>query len=99
MSSTAILKVRIVSGSGKVREGNPGDDKKDLEKDDVVDRVWTGVVPVWQTVGEPVPSKINHVSDIPEYIRAWKNDENELNKRIAVDAAKALYPKPKAKPS
>ena len=47
LSSTTILKVRVVSGSGKIREGGPGDDKKDMENGDVADKYWTGVVPIW----------------------------------------------------
>lgn len=95
-SSTTILKVRIASGSGKIREGNPGDDKKDLENDEVVNKYWTGVVPLWERVGEPVPGPANRVQEVPEHIRTFKVSENDRNEKFAMSAAKAVYPKPKA---
>ena len=97
LSSTTILKVKILSGSGKIREGGPGDDKKDIESGDVADKVWTGVVPIWETVGEPVPGKANRVAELPEHIRAFRKWENDGNERQAMSAANAVYPKPKAK--
>ena len=97
LSSTTILRVRIVSGSGKIREGGPGEDKKDAEKEDVVSKFWTGVVPVWEMIGEPVASKNNRVQELPEHIRAFRQGENDENEKQAVSAANAVYPKPKAK--
>ena len=96
LSSTTILKVRIVSGSGKIREGGPGEDKKDAGKEEVVSKIWTGVVPVWETIGEPVASKTNRVQELPEHIRAFKEGENDRNEKQAFSAANAVYPKPKA---
>jgi len=87
LASTTILRVRIVSGSGKIREGEPHDDKKDLGRDDLVNKVWTGVVPVWQTVGEPVAGKANRVSEIPGYLRDFRDGENETNEKYAMEAA------------
>ena len=87
ISSTMILRVRVVSGSGKIRQGEPKDDKKDLRRDDVVNKVWTGVVPVWQTMGEPIASIENRVPDVPEYLRAFKEDENQTSEEYAVKAA------------
>src|SRR5437773_2475733 len=55
LDSTRVLRVRIESGSGKVREGMPSDEKKDLDRADVLDKVWTGVVPMWEQLGEPIP--------------------------------------------
>ena len=97
LSSTSILKIRVVSASGKVRQGNPGDEKKDLENPEVVDKYWTGVVPVWETLGEPVPAPKNRVQEVPDHIRAYKESENESNEEYAFSAAKAAYPPPKAK--
>lgn len=95
LASTSILRVRIVSGSGKIRDGGPNDDKKDLKRDDIADKIWTGVVPVWQTVGEAVASRTNRVSNIPEHVRVFQKDENDTNENYAVEAAKAPYPKTK----
>ena len=68
MDSTRILRVRVVDGSGKVREGTANDDKKDMTREDVLDRVWTGVVPVRHGFGEPVASPYNRVQNVPDYI-------------------------------
>ena len=87
MASTTILKVKIVNGSGKIRDGGPGDDKKDIEREDVVDKVWTGVVPMWETVGEPVHGGNGKVKDIPEHIRKYRQEFNEENEQYAKEAA------------
>ena len=97
LSSTSILRIRVVSASGKVRQGNPGDEKKDLENEQVVDKYWAGVVPVWQTLGEPVRAPKNRVQEVPDHIRAYRESENEGNEKHAFTAAKAVYPPPKAK--
>ena len=96
LASTTILRVKIVSGSGKIREGNPSEDKKDVDLA-VADKVWTGVVPVWETIGEPVAAKTNRVKDVPEHIRVFKEGENARNETQAVEIASAVYPKPKAR--
>ncbi|KAL8692438.1 MAG: hypothetical protein Q9218_002538 [Villophora microphyllina] len=88
LASTTILKVRIASGSGKIRDGGPHDDKKDLGRSDVVERVWTGVVPIWETMGEPIASSNNRVSDRPEYIHAFADRVNKKNESYAQKAAR-----------
>ncbi|KAG7149151.1 hypothetical protein HYQ46_001951 [Verticillium longisporum] len=54
MSSTSVLKVRIATGSAKIRSGPPGDEKHDMENPAVVSTVWTGVVPVHMSLGAPI---------------------------------------------
>lgn len=46
IQSTRVLKVKIETASAKVRAQVPADERKDMKKEDVLDRVWTGVVPV-----------------------------------------------------
>ncbi|CAK96993.1 hypothetical protein AAWM_03552 [Aspergillus awamori] len=87
MSSTVILKVKIMSGSGKIRDGSVSDEKKDTGSEEVTNRVWTGVVPVWETFGEPVPSTGNKVPEVPGYVKSFvaaKNDENRAYAEKAV---------------
>ena len=86
MDSTRILRVRIVSGSGKIRQGGPHDNKKDLDRDEVLDRTWTGVVPVWEHIGDPIAAEVNRVEEIPEYLREFVDGTNEVNKRTALEA-------------
>ncbi|KAL8920004.1 MAG: hypothetical protein Q9172_004698 [Xanthocarpia lactea] len=88
LSSTTILRVRIVSGSGKIRDGEPHDDKKDLERADITDRVWTGVIPMWETLGDPVASESNRVEGEPEHIRSFIDKANDNNRAYAQWATK-----------
>ena len=87
MASTVILRVKIVNGSGKVRDGGPHDDKKDTERADIVNRVWTGVIPMYEGVGEPVRSGDGKVSELPEYIRSFQSDVNKENQTYAKEAS------------
>ena len=89
MASTTILKVKIVNGSGKVRTGGPDDERKDTEREDLLERVWTGVVPMWETVGEPVSGGDSRVKDVPAHVRAFQDDTNKVNEKYAKTAAEA----------
>lgn len=93
MASTSILRVKIVSGSGKIRDGGPGDDKKDIEREDVTSKVWTGVVPVWQSIGEPIAGVGNRVKEIPEHVTTFVNLENKKNEDYAKKAVTIALPK------
>lgn len=92
MSSTVILKVKVVDGSGKIRDGGVSDEKKDTTNDEVTSRVWTGVVPVWETFGDPVPSPANKVKEVPDYITRFVADKNDQNRRYAREAVHIALP-------
>jgi len=92
MQSTRILKMRISGASGKVREGCPEDERKDMKREDVLDSVWTGVVPVYEKLGESVPGPYNRVKDVPEHVRKFVETENEKREKYAIDAAKKPAP-------
>lgn len=64
MTSTQILKVRVVSASAKVRAGTTHDDKIDLKNDEVRERTWIGVVPTYVKYGEPIASPENKVKNV-----------------------------------
>ncbi|PYI36620.1 flavin-nucleotide-binding protein [Aspergillus indologenus CBS 114.80] len=93
MSSTVILRVKVVSGSGKIRDGGVSDEKKDTGNEEVTDRVWTGVVPVWETFGEPVPSEQNKVAEVPDYISAFVAAQTAGNREYAEKAIGIQLPK------
>jgi nitroimidazol reductase NimA-like FMN-containing flavoprotein (pyridoxamine 5'-phosphate oxidase superfamily) len=76
MSSTNILRVRIENGSAKVRDGAPVDEKADLANEELVDRVWTGVIPVRETMEEPVPGVYNRVKEMPGHIKELREGFN-----------------------
>lgn len=85
MSSTSVLKVTVVNGSAKIRQGQPHDDKGDLQDEGVLDRVWTGVVPLYPTLGEPLPGPYNRVH-APQYLTDFQRDFNEVAKEQALSA-------------
>ena len=87
MVSTSILRVRIVSGSGKIRDGGPHDDQKDLEREDVVKGVWTGVIPLWETLGEPIAGTSNAQEEVPKHVRAFQAETKSNNEAYAKKAA------------
>lgn len=88
MQSTMILKVTIETGSAKIRHGEPHDESKDLDREDVTSNVWAGVVPVYEVFGEPIPAEANKVKNVPEYITSYTKESTERNKEQALDAAK-----------
>jgi nitroimidazol reductase NimA-like FMN-containing flavoprotein (pyridoxamine 5'-phosphate oxidase superfamily) len=88
MQSTNILRVKVVAGSGKIRDGGPHDDKKDTEREDVTSRTWVGVVPVMEKLGEPVAASTNRVAEVPGYIRGYIQERNEEGEEYAGKAAR-----------
>jgi nitroimidazol reductase NimA-like FMN-containing flavoprotein (pyridoxamine 5'-phosphate oxidase superfamily) len=86
MQSTSILRVSVVSGSGKVRVGGPRDEPKDFTQQQLRDTVWTGVVPVYECYGEPVPSKTNLIEKVPDHVAEYAREMTSKNERYAADA-------------
>lgn len=86
MTSTMILRVTIETGSGKIRHGGPHDEAKDEDRPEVTEKVWTGVVPVYETYGEPVPCATNKVKQTPEYILSYVKETTASNAQQAQDA-------------
>jgi uncharacterized protein len=94
MASTGLLRVRVAAGSAKVRSGMPGDEKFDLDNAEVTARVWTGVVPVWPQMGDPVPGPENEVAQVPEHVDRFVREGNSWAKELALEqATKAMKPK------
>ncbi|ODH48753.1 hypothetical protein GX48_05078 [Paracoccidioides brasiliensis] len=93
MTSTTILRVRIVDGSAKIRDGGVSDEKHDQEDKELTAKVWTGVVPVWQVMGEPIPAPRNEVKEVPAHIGEYVERVNERNKVYARSAAKVGLPR------
>ena len=85
MSSTSVLKVTIANGSAKIRQGLPHDEKYDIQDENVLDRVWTGVVPVYPTLGELVPGPYNRV-ERPGYLTEFQKDFNDAAREQSMAA-------------
>lgn len=88
MTSTTILRVKVETGSGKIRQGGPHDEPKDENREDVTQRVWTGVVPVYEAFDDPIPSATNKVTQLPTYIGSYVSQTNSENLEIARNAVK-----------
>ncbi|KAI9719853.1 MAG: hypothetical protein M1828_006074 [Chrysothrix sp. TS-e1954] len=89
MQSTRILKVKIDTASGKVRTGPPGDDRKDMNNEDVLNSVWTGVVPVYETYGEPRESSYNRVQTIPSHVGDYVKTQSKALRDEAMELTKS----------
>lgn len=76
LSSTQMLRVKIHSGSGKIRDGPPADDKADLADETAANSVWTGYLPVTETIGEPVPSSYNKIA-VPQHVIEHRKGFND----------------------
>ncbi|RDL31793.1 Flavin-nucleotide-binding protein [Venustampulla echinocandica] len=85
--STGILRVRVVSASAKVNVGGPSDDRKDLKNEEVLDSVWTGVVPVYERLGTPVEAPVNRVKEVPAYLKGWIEERNREGEAYAKKTA------------
>lgn len=77
IASTRILKVRIASASAKIRDCGVKNDAKDLKHEGTMGRVWTGVIPYVEMLGEPKPAEENKVKDVPAYIQDHVAGHNE----------------------
>jgi hypothetical protein len=86
MQSTNILKVKIVSASAKISAGSTTDDKSDMENSELVNSTWTGVLPVYQTIGDPMPGPYN-TAEVPEHVADFVNETNEERKQRSLKAA------------
>lgn len=87
MSSTSILRMKITSASAKIRTGPPSDAKKDVERSGLREKVWTGVVPVFETLGTPVPGPDNMVVEVPGHVGGYVEKSNLAARMHAEGAA------------
>ena len=87
LQSTSVLRITIVSASAKINTGPAGDDRRDLQNDDTTSKVWTGVVPVWEHVGQPVENETNKVVSVPGYLSDWMQEQNTSREEYAVKVA------------
>jgi uncharacterized protein len=90
MSSTNILRVKIESGSAKIRAGPPADAQCDLGDEGVLDRVWTGFVPLVETLGEPVPSAYNRVEKVPGHVKEAREGFNSVGEEYVKGLVKVV---------
>ena len=88
MTSTQILRVKVVDASAKIRSGGPSDDRLDMKNEELRAKTWVGVVPAWTTFGEPVASAENRLKSVPGYLGAFVQRENVGRKANALASVK-----------
>ncbi|KAH8897575.1 hypothetical protein GQ53DRAFT_777939 [Thozetella sp. PMI_491] len=89
LESTHILRVQVFSGSAKVRLGGPNGDRGDLKNPDVLQKYWSGVVPMWEMLGDPLPAPQTQLS-VPRHVSSFIEKRNLANRVEAQEAAKEL---------
>lgn len=82
LKGVQILKVTVRSASGKVRAKNMGA-ADNLEALSPRDDVYTGVVPLYEVLGEPVESGYFPDRPVQQHLRDWVEARNREEKRYA----------------
>jgi nitroimidazol reductase NimA-like FMN-containing flavoprotein (pyridoxamine 5'-phosphate oxidase superfamily) len=77
LMQTQILRVRVKSGSAKVRAGPPADDKADVENAEVQAKAWAGYIPLVEHMLQPIPSAYTRLKEVPEHVRSLQKGFNE----------------------
>jgi len=88
ITATGIMKVQIATASAKIRSGIPHDDRKDVKDETVTERIWTGVVPSYEVLGDPMTSGDGKITEVPGHVRDWVAQTNASVKQHALDASK-----------
>ncbi|PGH17469.1 hypothetical protein AJ79_01069 [Helicocarpus griseus UAMH5409] len=90
ISLVFVIRVEVQRGSLKMRTGIPGIQPRDPVKDgpDRDEPVWTGVVPLSEQLGEPVPSGLTNEAEVPEGLLTFIGDRNKRQNGYARSVAR-----------
>ncbi|EEQ86150.2 flavin-nucleotide-binding protein [Blastomyces dermatitidis ER-3] len=90
LSLVFVIRVQVQRGSMKHQSGIPMIQSRDRAKDgpDRQELVWTGVVPLYEHLGAPVPSGLTDDAQIPEGLLKYIQERNEKQEGYARSAAK-----------
>ncbi|CUS11928.1 unnamed protein product [Tuber aestivum] len=91
LRSTGVMRVVVSSASAKVRSGGPSDERKDVERGEVTGRVWTGVVPVWEMMGCPLPAGEGVGGEAPGYVTEYVEGRNRRERGYAEGGSGKVY--------
>ncbi|KAL2215178.1 hypothetical protein M432DRAFT_142294 [Thermoascus aurantiacus ATCC 26904] len=85
MKSVQVMRVRVRSASAKIRAANVGEFEPQLATTAAGPRedVWTGVVPVYEVLGEPVGSGVFPERTVQGQVEEWRVGRNEREKSYA----------------
>lgn len=83
---TQVLRIKVKSGSAKIRMGPVAEVKEDLQDSEMRKAVWSGYIPLVEQLLEPVASKHNLVEQVPDHITehrmAFNEDATLYNSKI-----------------
>ncbi|EEH21402.2 hypothetical protein PABG_03618 [Paracoccidioides brasiliensis Pb03] len=90
VSLVFVIRVEVEHGSLKLRTGIPGIQPRDRAKDgpDREEPVWTGVVPLYEHLGQPVPSGLTDEAIVPESLVKYIQERNERHESYAKSVTK-----------
>ncbi len=90
ISLVFVIRVDIESLSMKFRKGVPGIQPRNREKDgpDKEKPVWTGVVPVFETLGEPVESGLTEGAVVPSGLTHFIEERNNRQKSYSLSVVR-----------
>ena len=85
VSLVYVIKVSIDSLSVKTRTGPPGIQPRNREADgpDHDNPPWTGVIPVWEQMGQPVDSGLTPGAEVSENLREYIESRNKRQQSYA----------------
>ncbi|KIW12548.1 hypothetical protein PV08_09825 [Exophiala spinifera] len=89
LSLVAIVRVRVDTARVRIRQGGPNIQKRDPEigGPEKPGGVWTGVIPVWEQLGEPVESGKTPATVIPPSLNKFLAERNNASRRYAMENA------------
>lgn len=82
LAGTSVLRVAIKTGSAKIRTGPPSPEAGDGDMS-----VWRDVLPVYQTVGQPIPTSGRKDMPVPAHIADFRREFNQASRDYATEAA------------
>ncbi|EGC45424.1 conserved hypothetical protein [Histoplasma capsulatum var. duboisii H88] len=90
LSLVFVIRVQVQRGSLKLNSGVPMIQPRDRAKDgpDRAEPVWTGVVPLHEQLGQPVPSGLTDGAEIPERLLKYIRERNEREEGYAKSVCK-----------
>lgn len=90
VSLVYVIKVSIDKMSVKARTGVPGIQPRDAEADggDIETPPWTGVIPLYDRLGDPVASGLTPAAGVSENLKEFITKRNEKHKDYAEKVAK-----------
>ncbi|KAM0426120.1 hypothetical protein ACHAPT_008751 [Fusarium lateritium] len=83
---TQILRVRVISGSAKVRGGPSAEAESDAKSAEVLEKFWSGYIPLVEHMLEPIPSAYNRCEEVPEHVKdlceVFNQETDEYNAEV-----------------